>query len=703
MAYHIEENTGDLVIDGFEQGIASSPHKGIANMQSVNIDTETGEVMCSFARTQQSVTNSTATGSLAFVDTSHVSLSITASNNFFKGQWITVTSSTHTGELPNGDYYVLVTSGANFVLATSYNGSGLSGYTTGLTASFTLKKNMGLPVASATERYSDGTIFQFRYYVLDTNSLVWVYDTANDSTASGVWFLPVNTSTPIASGATGIAVLGGVLFIFSGINVGFKFTVNLGASFTVSSLFPLMSNIGSPNPHFAFVGHQGKMYYTDGNYIGSIFPDTSLVTGVGNIQSYAKWTAPTSADNTKGTVSVLISGSLPFDPTINKRIPAVFFPTTGGTLPSALSASTTYYIAMAANTNTFTVFSAITGGSALDITTGSSGVQYYNTFYPVQTATTVTITPQRLNLPEFEVAQSIAELGDIVIIGTKSNYLYPWNQVDVTPSDLIPLPENGATYLLTVNNMVYVLAGNKGNVYITNGSTASRALSIPDYCAGIAGTPSSYIEPYFTWGGMAYVRGRVYCSILDQTASKAGNCGGIWSFLPTQNMFIGQDVGQALRLENQSSYGTYNGFSPVIIAAQTQNALGTQYWSGWESSISSPAFGIDFTSSTPSTSAIIETDLIPIGTMLNKQTQKQVEYKLAAPADEVNSVAINFRLNATDAFVSCGTANTEGPHPISGYYTANFENAQWLQLQVVMTPDTSSNSSFIRLSEIRIR
>ena len=35
----------------------------------------------------------------------------------------------------------------------------------------------------------------------------------------------------------------------------------------------------------------------------------------------------------------------------------------------------------------------------------------------------------------------------------------------------------------------------------------------------------------------------MYFSILDQTSSKAGNCGGIWSFIPSQSQFINQDTG----------------------------------------------------------------------------------------------------------------------------------------------------------------
>ena len=81
-----------------------------------------------------------------------------------------------------------------------------------------------------------------------------------------------------------------------------------------------------------------------------------------------------------------------------------------------------------------------------------------------------------------------------------------------------------------------------------------------------------------------YLRGRVYFSILDQTSSKAGNCGGVWSFIPTQNLYIGQDTGIALRLENQNSYGDYDGCARILIPNEEQNAISPQYWSWWQDS-----------------------------------------------------------------------------------------------------------------------
>lgn len=557
-------------------------------------------------------------------------------------------------------------------------------------------RNFGSPIQSATEIYYDtSNNVQYRYYILDSLGDIWVHDSAVTTPvwASIITTLPSNMVSP----PSGLSVLNGwISYALNFATNQFLFWIStsmLGTTF--NSIQPLLSNTF----HATLVGHQGKMYYTDGNYIGSMFPSTSLLTGKVNVQSYCSYTAST----TTGTITAVIGGSVPYiDGTT--RLPVVFF--TNGTLPATITAGTIYYVVTISGSNRqFNAYTASSGGSPLDIQTGAVGPQFFNTFYPVSSGgqVTLTFTNQALNLPFYETAQCLAELGNTVVIGGNGNVLYPWDQISTLPGDLIPLAENNTVNMITANNMLYVFTGQKGNIYICNGSSASLAISVPDYCAGISGTKNSYIEPYFSWGGAMFMRGRVWFSILDQTSVKAGNCGGIWSFIPTNNLYIGQDTGQALRLENQSSYGTYSGVSPVLIASLNQKGIAPQYWSAWYSSISNPTYGIDFTDTVPCVQTLIETDLMNVGTMLNNKTLEQIEYKLSVPLVAGESIGINYRQNATDSYQSCGTVKVESVTELSGYFTANFQNSQWLQLQIALNPVQSSTSSFCRLKEVRAR
>jgi hypothetical protein len=176
--------------------------------------------------------------------------------------------------------------------------------------------------------------------------------------------------------------------------------------------------------------------------------------------------------------------------------------------------------------------------------------------------------------------------------------------------------------------------------------------------------------------------------------------------VPTQNFYVGQDTGIALRLENRNSYGSYNGMATILLPNEEQDTIAPQFWSAWQNSYTvatSNSFGIDSTSTNPATLAVVETDLIPTGNFLTKQTFQQVEYKLTTPLASGDSVQLYYRLNSTDAWTSLGTVRQETDNPLSGYYPANFQKSQWLQVRAELTSNGGSTSSFVRLKEIRVR
>lgn len=809
MSYRYSKNQTngepEIIIDGWEKGIASSPHKGLASLKAVNISTESGEVMCSFGRVLQTQTGTT--GTLTQVNTNTVSVS---GITLLVGQIITITNAGTTGL--SGNYYYLSTGklvSGSIVPSDPVNATVVTGITAG-SATFSITYPLGSPIQSATETYLDGSnVTQYRYYILDSLGSVWCHDSA---TLSGIdtplWFFIGN----VGAGASGLAVYNGWITVANGYTIYWKISVLLGSAFASA----VSGSVGfeSMASHSMLSGHSGTLYGTDGNKITSMFADTSLVSGFANIQSYASWTGSTGSNvvtnggftgsaagwtltsgwaygtnnvikgsdgvttlaqtmtgngltgfyltftvsaisvgsftpsigavagtavTTAGTftqyivtdisggnliftpsstsrftltnismvsatyVASIISGFAPTDGTFGNRVPATFFTT--GTLPTAIVSGTIYYIEWALTH--FKVFAAASGGSELNLTTSATGKQYFNTFNPVSAGGSATLifTSQRLTLPTFETAQCMAEVGATVIIGGKGNVLYPWDQLisTITANGIIPLPENNTVNLVTVNNVCYVFTGQKGNIYITNGSSASLVLSVPDFMAGIPGTPSSYIEPYFVWGGGMYMRGRVWFSILDQTSIKAGNCGGTWSFVPSQNFSTDQDS-SSLRVENQSSYGTYSGVSLVLLADQNQLAVGPKYWNGWYSSISGPTYGIDYSNTVPAAATTtFETDLIPTGTFLQKMTFKQIEYKLSCPLAVGETITMSYRQNANASYTALPTFVVESTTGLSGYVPVSFQKGQWLQLQVALNCVATSGSSFVRLKEIIIR
>jgi hypothetical protein len=149
----------------------------------------------------------------------------------------------------------------------------------------------------------------------------------------------------------------------------------------------------------------------------------------------------------------------------------------------------------------------------------------------------------------------------------------------------------------------------------------------------------------------------------------------------------------------------------LTVVGQTQTIAistpsGGSFISGWSSGSTNffilGVSGIDTSGTYPTATGIIETDIAATGTMLNKRTFAQQEYKLASPLLSGESVQFYYRLNLTDAWTSCGTVVAE-PNSLSGYFTSVFQNTQWLQLQAQLIPNSTSTFSGNRITDFRVR
>ena len=308
-----------------------------------------------------------------------------------------------------------------------------------------------------------------------------------------------------------------------------------------------------------------------------------------------------------------------------------------------------------------------------------------------------------LMIPSDDIAVCLAELGTNLLIGGSKNAIYPWNRLAVVNglsinngySYPILLAENFIYRMVTVNTNTYIFAGQRGRIYITNGSQANLFKKVPDHMTGT-------VEPYYRWGDACFYRNQLYFGVqVEQPNSGtiASYYGGLWA--------VDLDT-RAIRLTNKLSYGTYAGLVTALLAilpATTGNPpyppsnQGTGLLVGWDSGVST--YGIDNSAGVPYQTAdpIVDSDLIPIGTFERPRNAARVEYKLSQPLVAGESITIQYRLDFSTTWTTVLTDSVAGNFSLSG--PINWENAQWIQIRAILT-SIASSASYVRLKEIRI-
>lgn len=190
-------------------------------------------------------------------------------------------------------------------------------------------------------------------------------------------------------------------------------------------------------------------------------------------------------------------------------------------------------------------------------------------------------------MPFTEIGQCLAQSGTNLLVGGKKNVIYPWDRFSTTNNYPIFIAESNIVKMVTVNTNTYILAGNRGRVYVTNGSQAQLFKKLPDHLSGV-------VEPYYTWGGLASNKNQLYFSALLSTNAGVSitTMGGIWAIdLASQT--------QAIRMINQLSYetgvgagtGNYAGYASALIPNFSTLPAGTGLYAGWTSSGSASVTG----------------------------------------------------------------------------------------------------------------
>lgn len=271
MSWHQEQD--ELVIDGFEKGIGDSPYSGLTDLRNVNLISVPGEASAGFSTSQQSAISITNTFT---VNTGTDFLTVTGTN---QGSWVepmAVTVSNSGGGLPAPlaaatTYYVLGVSSNTFQLSLTAGGSAIDITTTGSGTQTITTLNMGKPMYGTVEYISSSST---NYYLIDSNGRAWV----NGFSYVGKWVFLKNTTLTNANG-NGIVVWHGYLLVFR--NALIDYISTAGTIFNNSWSYgwqTMNSAAGSATIHDAIVAWvDDRVYYCDGQFVGSLFQNDSAV------------------------------------------------------------------------------------------------------------------------------------------------------------------------------------------------------------------------------------------------------------------------------------------------------------------------------------------------------------------------------------------------------------------------------------------
>lgn len=272
MSYRIEKEengTKAIVFEGFEDGIADAPEKGLSFIRNANIVSIPGEACVNFAMAGISIPPSSVSGTSCTLTTATQLITFTGNVSLFSDCAVIFGSSA--GGVTAGVVYWIanVTNAAtsSFKVYTDIGHTQVVAITD--TSNTFSVVAFGIPAQRALD-YINGNMF-----ILDTSGRAWWINASNQLTYLA------NTTLTNTHG-NGLCVLGGTaavyLFVFRDSAVDY-----LPLTFLTSTSTPvwqygwngysLSSSAASNYSHYAFVSNQnGGMHFCNDRFVGRVLP-----------------------------------------------------------------------------------------------------------------------------------------------------------------------------------------------------------------------------------------------------------------------------------------------------------------------------------------------------------------------------------------------------------------------------------------------
>lgn len=288
------------------------------------------------------------------------------------------------------------------------------------------------------------------------------------------------------------------------------------------------------------------------------------------------------------------------------------------------------------------------------------------TFAP-GTGGTYTFNNQALDLPPYEVANHLEELGiNLMIAGKTWNKVYPWDRTSDSFNIPLECPENNVQKLKNIGGIMYILAGSWGIVYSTQGSYVRTFRKMPQQVTNNA--DSIQANPV-TWGGIDAVNGALLFGMSTQTTAN----NGAYLLYPDGRLVLDQIASE--------------GATNITAFEVTNNLYNFGYSGGADGHIGS----LDRYTNLE---GIVQSAFYRVATKTEKATYSTLEIVLAKPASAGN-VRISYREDTSSSFTTIDTFSADGSTVIFKNGEIGLSDIENIQVQAEIDDD-------VELVEIRL-
>lgn len=312
-----------------------------------------------------------------------------------------------------------------------------------------------------------------------------------------------------------------------------------------------------------------------------------------------------------------------------------------------------------------------------------------------------------LTLPDNEYAVTFDKVGNYLMIGTQtgSNYadrtnyrvanIYPWNK-STTDSFNVPvkLNEAGINAMISDGNKLYVSAGDRGNVYVANGSSYAKIKRIP-WVENRSFSKTTKTYP----NAMSFSQDG---NLLIGTSTLTDSFSGDYDNTSRHGIYeIAVSDGYPAHLKYIISTGNFG--SGQILNIGYIDQQGSDVTSiGWQDGSS---YGVDATSFYTYTSygAVFESGLFRVGTRLQRKTFDKLEFILTRPLVTGQGVRISYRKNLGEDYTEIGTFDYTTLGGVISHNTgALITDAETLQIKIELTQSGTDPLNNVNLLQVRI-